>query len=489
MTKPKHRVARTVLALLLILASVPAATAANAPALSQSEGVSAGSSFGELRVSEAGTVEQGENRTYIWRNESSSLSARFHNAGNSSLYEFCAYAEDESGKRVQLDCQQMNVDPNGSRNVVFAFERYPPNISGERNVTLVASRGFGNEEAVASTTATYTFIERSGDYDDDNLSNEREVELGTDLNSRDTDGDGIFDGAEVYDRGTDPLDPDTDGDGLRDQEEIIVGTNITNPDTDGDGVPDGAEVDDHGTDPLNPDTDGDGLTDSEELALETDPVEEDTDDDGLLDGAEVDEHNTDPLDPDTDGDGLNDSAEATVYGTDPLDTDTDGDGLSDSTEFALGSDPTNPTTTVGFVGLALALLAALGVWYRRSDRSIATVVHTRGDALVAALKTGSDEERDAIEAGRAPAEPSAEASFDPQIPLSDDGRVLQMLHEESGRLKQSEIVKRTEWSKSKVSRLLSRMEEEGKLTKINVGRENVIALTDETPDWADSALR
>ncbi|WP_224335591.1 helix-turn-helix transcriptional regulator [Haloprofundus halobius] len=476
---------------------MPVATAANASALSASEPTtlpqtappSDNSSLGEIRFSEEGTVRWDGEQLYVWRNESSTLSTRFHNTGERSLYEFCAYAEDDDGKQVELDCQQMNVDPNGSRKVVFEFQRYPPNVSGERNVTVVATRGFGDEEAVSTTTTSRIFVEKSGDYDGDGLSNEREAELETDMNSQDTDGDGLSDRREVTKYQSSPLSSDTDDDGLRDQQEVYLGTNVTDPDTDGDGLSDGAEVDEHGTDPLVPDSDGDGLTDSEELALDTDPTEEDTDGDGLHDGAEVNGHNTDPLAADTDDDGINDSAEVGLYGTNPLRADSDGDGFSDRAELRLGTNPTNPATTVGFAGLALAVLAGVGVWYRRSDHSVATAVRRRGSDLVAAVRSPSDSEQRVVEADPGADDPSAAPPFDSQIPLSDDGRVLRMLHEESGRLRQSEIVERTDWSKSKVSRLLSRMEEEGKLTKINVGRENVIALTDETPDWADSALR
>ncbi|KTG08390.1 hypothetical protein AUR64_19355 [Haloprofundus marisrubri] len=477
------------LALLLVLAGIVSLAAATPVAASDSVLTSANSSMEGISLSDEGSIQQGDNQTYVWRNESSTLSTRFHNAGNSSLYEFCAYVETDDGKRVSLDCQQLNVDPNGSRKVKFDFERYPPSVSGERNVSIVATRGFGNQKAVAATTTTYTFIERTGDYDGDGLTNDREVELGTDLDSRDTDGDGLSDGTEVDDHDTDPLDPDSDSDGLRDQQEIILGTDPLGPDTDGDGLPDGAEVDDHGTDPMDPDSDDDGLTDSQELALETNPQNEDSDADGLFDGAEVDRHNTDPLAADTDSDGLSDRVEIERHDTNPLRVDTDDDGLADRQEILLGTDPTNPATTIGFAGLAVAVLAGLGVWYRRSRYSVVTVVRRHGSDIVRTVKTDDDADERVAASDPEVEERTDAPPAETQVPLSDDGRVLKMLHEESGRLRQSEIVDRTEWSKSKVSRLLSRMEEEGKLTKINVGRENVIALTDETPDWADSALR
>ncbi|HOJ69062.1 MAG TPA: hypothetical protein PLH06_09705, partial [Candidatus Hydrogenedentes bacterium] len=75
----------------------------------------------------------------------------------------------------------------------------------------------------------------------------------------DSDGDGIFDDAEVagyYGYVTDPLRADTDGDGLMDGEEIFASRGYpTNPlwqDTDGDGVSDRWEYM-IGTDPTDPD--------------------------------------------------------------------------------------------------------------------------------------------------------------------------------------------------------------------------------------------
>jgi hypothetical protein len=62
---------------------------------------------------------------------------------------------------------------------------------------------------------------------------------------------------------------DTDFDGLSDDEELNYGTDIYNPDSDGDGLPDGWEVK-YGYDPTNVDTDGNQIDDAEE-----DPDEDD----------------------------------------------------------------------------------------------------------------------------------------------------------------------------------------------------------------------
>ncbi len=72
--------------------------------------------------------------------------------------------------------------------------------------------------------------------------------------------------------------------------------------------------------------------------------------------------------------------------------------------------------------------------------------------------------------------------------LTDEARVKKLLRENGGRMKQVNIVEATGWSKSKVSMLLSEMEEEGEISKLRVGRENIISLDGHEPDAAGSSL-
>ena len=53
-------------------------------------------------------------------------------------------------------------------------------------------------------------------------------------------------------------------------------------------------------------------------------------------------------------------------------------------------------------------------------------------------------------------------------------------------MKQVDIVEETDWSKSKVSMLLSDMEDDGEVSKLRVGRENIVSLTGHEPDAAGS---
>ena len=133
------------------------------------------------------------------------------------------------------------------------------------------------------------------DSDGDGLPDIYENMIGTDLNNPDTDGDGLTDYQEVYITGTDPTkydsvtegvsdaDADSDGDGLSNEYEIELGTDPKYADTDDDGLSDGDEINIYNTDPLNPDTDEDGVNDGDEIVLGLDPLKPDTDDNGVLD--------------------------------------------------------------------------------------------------------------------------------------------------------------------------------------------------------------
>jgi outer membrane protein OmpA-like peptidoglycan-associated protein len=140
---------------------------------------------------------------------------------------------------------------------------------------------------------------------------------------------------------------DTDGDGLTDNIEMQIGTDINKADTDEDGLSDFAEYDKYKTDPLKADTDGDGLNDGDEVnSYNTDPLKADTDGDGLNDGDEVNKHRTDPLKADTDNDGINDYDEINKYNTNPTLSDSDGDGFSDGQEVEMGTNPTDNSDPV-----------------------------------------------------------------------------------------------------------------------------------------------
>ena len=77
-------------------------------------------------------------------------------------------------------------------------------------------------------------------------------------------------------------------------------------------------------------------------------------------------------------------------------------------------------------------------------------------------------------------EEGAENEASPEISLlSDEERVLALIEENGGRMKQAAIVTETDWSNAKVSQLLSEMAETGEIEKLRIGRENLISLPEE----------
>ncbi|WP_265107849.1 helix-turn-helix transcriptional regulator [Halosolutus halophilus] len=73
--------------------------------------------------------------------------------------------------------------------------------------------------------------------------------------------------------------------------------------------------------------------------------------------------------------------------------------------------------------------------------------------------------------------------------LTDRERVRQLITENGGRMKQSEIVNAVDWSKAKVSRLLADLEEDGQVTKLRLGRENLVCLSGHEPTASKSPER
>lgn len=71
-----------------------------------------------------------------------------------------------------------------------------------------------------------------------------------------------------------------------------------------------------------------------------------------------------------------------------------------------------------------------------------------------------------------------------QVALTNEERIVQLLQSNEGRMRQTRIVEDTDWSKSKVSMLLSDMETDGTISKLRVGRENIISLPGAEPEAA-----
>ncbi|MWG36403.1 helix-turn-helix transcriptional regulator [Halomarina oriensis] len=100
---------------------------------------------------------------------------------------------------------------------------------------------------------------------------------------------------------------------------------------------------------------------------------------------------------------------------------------------------------------------------------------------------GTDGETSSPESTPEPAPEPEPAVTDEEL-LSDEDRVRSLLAENGGRMKQVNIVDETGWSKSKVSMLLSEMEEDEEIHKLRVGRENIISRSGDEPDATRSTF-
>jgi hypothetical protein len=136
------------------------------------------------------------------------------------------------------------------------------------------------------------------------------------------------------------------------------------------------------------------------------------------------------------------------------------------------------TMPLAFAILFLLVLGGVIAWY---TGNLGSVIRDGGDTDAGSATTLPSETE-------SPAEPDAptESAVPEEELLSDEDRVLKLLEENGGRMKQVNIVENTEWSKSKVSMLLSDMAEEGLISKLRVGRENIISKAGEEPDAVGS---
>jgi len=174
------------------------------------------------------------------------------------------------------------------------------------------------------------------------------------------------------------------------------------------------------------------------------------------------------------GNGLSNEREIAL-GTHPARADSDSDGVTDGIEVMLGTDPRDAATPYRIAVVAIGSLTTGAFGFLLVAGRFMTVLRTLG---VSTSDNTSEESTDE----------DSQQAFDP--PVRDEERVRQLLSSHEGRLKQSQIVDATEWSKSKVSRLLSSMEDDEEITRIRLGRENLVCLrghepADISPSWED----
>jgi len=134
-----------------------------------------------------------------------------------------------------------------------------------------------------------------------------------------------------------------------------------------------------------------------------------------------------------------------------------------------------------FVGalFGIGLAVAAVIWYRRYGPGAGdpTAGEAPAESTQPAPATPDTAAGDSFE--------ETDSIADEEL-LTDEDRVVKLIRENGGRMKQVNIVEETGWSKSKVSMLLSDMEDEGTISKLRVGRENIISLEGFEPEATKS---
>lgn len=168
-----------------------------------------------------------------------------------------------------------------------------------------------------------------------------------------------------------------------------------------------------------------------------------------------------------------------------------------------------PVTGLGVAGVvAFAVIAAVLYWWRdrvtvllggtaglsdttertnsgdRPGSGAAATETTTNDAASDSTATagtrpgaGADSGESASEAGDSsePSEPS-ESDEPPVELLSNEERVLKLVRENGGRMKQQDVVQELGWTEARTSQIVTGLREDGDLESFRLGRENVLRL-------------
>ena len=140
-----------------------------------------------------------------------------------------------------------------------------------------------------------------------------------------------------------------------------------------------------------------------------------------------------------------------------------------------------PTQATAILELVLVVLVLVAITFLIAVRVIDSVSDREPGAIEQSLPL--DIVGDGGASDSEPVQPDFgfTALDTPQNALTDEDYVLQLLVANSGRIHQNEIVEESDWSKSKVSRLLSKMDTNGQIEKQSLGRENLILLPEDVP--------
>jgi hypothetical protein len=124
------------------------------------------------------------------------------------------------------------------------------------------------------------------------------------------------------------------------------------------------------------------------------------------------------------------------------------------------------------VGALLVVLAAAagGWWYTQRDDDGSVSDDDTPSAGVAASGDGGEQQ--------APEEDDGGAAGPPMELLSNEEKVLRLVEDNGGRMKQKQVVEELDWTAAKTSQVVGDLRDDEKLESFRLGRENVLTLPD-----------
>ena len=152
---------------------------------------------------------------------------------------------------------------------------------------------------------------------------------------------------------------------------------------------------------------------------------------------------------------------------------------TDPVEPTEPADPAEtPISSAVIAGIIALAIVAVAIVYlrRRGGTTVTTGTDEPGDDAA-----GTADAADPVVA--AGSEVDGETESDSQPPadelLSPEERVLKLVREQGGRMKQQEVVREMDWTDARTSQVVGSLREDGKIESFRLGRENVLKLPDE----------
>ena len=140
-----------------------------------------------------------------------------------------------------------------------------------------------------------------------------------------------------------------------------------------------------------------------------------------------------------------------------------------------------PTALAGLLAVLVAAAAAGGWLYRSRSSEDGATPDAAGSAGTAAAATSDGDDGAASGEGDAAGADDDDGRDEPPTELlSNEEKVIRLLEDNGGRVKQQQIAGEFDWTDAKTSQVVGNLRDEDAIETFRIGRENVVALPEES---------